>query len=331
MRTGLSNQPRTATHAPVHEGQTFAGASLVARYASFVKLPHTLFALPFAGVGVVLASYRYLDDVTWTALLWALVAFTAARFAAMGFNRIADREYDALNPRTRMRELPAGRLSPAQAWAGVVVASGAFVFAAWRLNPLCGMLAPAALAWVFFYSYTKRFTRWSHQVLGFALGIAPVGAYLAIAGEWPAPWYGPVVLAVGVMLWVSGFDIIYALQDIDFDRRTGLHSIAARHGAAKALVFARASHFAAVVAFLSVAVLDLFPVGALYIAGTSVMALLLVYEHRIVRRDGDGIDIGRINRAFFRTNVAVSTSFFVFALLDRLLTASGAATAGIAP
>lgn len=230
-----------------------------------------------------------------------------------------------------MRELPAGRLSPAQAWAAVIVASIAFILAAWRLNPLCAMLAPLALAWVFFYSYTKRFTRWSHQVLGFALGIAPVGAYLAIAGEWPAPWYAPVVLAVGVMLWVSGFDVIYALQDIDFDRRTGLHSIAAKHGAAKALAFARASHFAAVVAFLAVAVFGLFPVGALYVAGTVVMALLLVYEHRAVRRDGDGLDIGGINRAFFRTNVAVSTSFFVFTLLDRLLAAGGTTSTGIAP
>lgn len=327
----MSSQTRTETREPVREGQTYAGGSLAARYASFVKLPHTLFALPFAGVGIVLASYRYLDDVTWAALFWALVAFTAARFAAMGFNRIADHEYDALNARTRMRELPAGRLSPAQAWAAVIVASIVFVLAAWMLNPLCGVLAPVALAWVFFYSYTKRFTRWSHQVLGFALGVAPVGAYLAIAGEWPAPWYGPVVLAVGVMLWVSGFDIIYALQDIDFDRRTGLHSIAARHGAARALAFARASHFAAVVAFLAVAVLDLFPVGALYVAGTAVMALLLVYEHRVVRRDDEGIDIGGINRAFFRTNVAVSTSFFLFTLLDRLLAAGAATYIGIAP
>lgn len=327
----MSNQPTLEGGTTAREGQTFAGASLAARYASFVKLPHTLFALPFAGVGVVLASYRYLDGVTWAALFWTLVAFTAARFAAMGFNRIADRAHDALNPRTRLRELPAGRLSLAQAWAAVIAAAIVFVLAAWRLNPLCGVLAPVALAWVFFYSYTKRFTRWSHQALGLALAIAPVGAYLAIAGEWPAPWYAPVVLSIGVMLWVSGFDIIYALQDIDFDRRTGLHSIAARYGAGKALASARASHFAAVAAFLSIAVLDLFDVGLLYVAGTFVMALLLVYEHRVVRRDGDNIDIGRIDRAFFRTNVAVSASFFAFTLLDRLLATSGATVTGAGP
>lgn len=303
----------------MREAQTFAGRSLAARYASFVKLPHTLFALPFAGVGVVLASYGYLDRVTWTALAWVVVAFTAARFAAMGFNRIADREYDASNPRTRMRELPAGRLTLAQASAAVIGSSVVFIGAAWQLNPLCGMLAPLALTWVFFYSYTKRFTRWSHQVLGLALGIAPVGAYLAIAGQWPAPWYAPVVLAAGVMFWVSGFDIIYALQDIDFDRRTGLHSIAARYGAARALALARVSHLMAVLAFLSLGLLGLFPVGRAYVAGVLVMAGLLTYEHWVVRRSDVELDLRRIDRAFFRANVAVSIAFLAFTLLDRVL------------
>jgi 4-hydroxybenzoate polyprenyltransferase len=305
------------TSAP-REGQTFAGGSLAARYASFVKLPHTLFALPFAGVGAVLASHRHPERVNATTLFWIVLAFTAARFAAMGFNRIVDREYDALNPRTRLRELPSGRLTLAQAGAAVAAASMVFVLAAWMLNPLCGALAPVALAWIFFYSYTKRFTRWAHLVLGLSLAIAPVGAYLAIAGAWPQPWYAPVVLALGVMFWVSGFDIIYALQDIEFDRRTGLHSVAARYGERKALALARAAHLAAVAAFLSLALFQLFPVHGFYLGGVAVMAGLLVYEHRVVRSGGGPLDLPRIDRAFFRANIAVSTSFFAFTLFDRI-------------
>jgi 4-hydroxybenzoate polyprenyltransferase len=165
------------------EGQTFQGGSLASRYASFVKLPHTLFALPFAGVGALLASYEYAERINVSMILWILIAFTAARFAAMGFNRIADRHHDARNPRTQMRELPSGKLSVAQAWMAVVFASALFVFASFRLNSLCGWLSPVALAWVFFYSYTKRFTSFAHLVLGLSLGIAPVGAYLAISGR----------------------------------------------------------------------------------------------------------------------------------------------------
>ncbi|MGH7552429.1 MAG: UbiA family prenyltransferase, partial [Longimicrobiales bacterium] len=170
------------------------------------------------------------------------------------------------------------------------------------------------------YSYTKRFTAWSHHVLGLALGIAPVGAYLAIAGEWPQPWYAPVVLAAGVMFWVAGFDVIYALQDIEFDRRERLHSIAAKHGARSAMWFARSFHFTAVLAFLAVGALRMFPVGSAYLGGVAVMAMLLTYEHWVVRGDAEGtLDLKRIDRAFFRANVAISTSFLFFTLLDRLL------------
>ncbi|MGH7461170.1 MAG: UbiA family prenyltransferase, partial [Longimicrobiales bacterium] len=150
------------------------GPSLAARYASFVRLPHTLFALPFAGVGAILASYGQPQNLTVARTLWIVVAFTAARFAAMGFNRIVDRQFDAVNPRTQLRELPSGRLSLLQAAGAVAVAVVVFVFAAFRLNALCGWLSPLALAWTFFYSYTKRLTYWSHWVLGLALGIAPV-------------------------------------------------------------------------------------------------------------------------------------------------------------
>jgi 4-hydroxybenzoate polyprenyltransferase len=301
------------------EGQTFGGESLLARYASFVKLPHTLFALPFAGVGAVLASYGHAAGITVSALLWIAVAFTAARFAAMGFNRIVDRRWDALNPRTRMRELPTGRLSVGQASGAVTGASLLFVFAAWQLNPLCGLLAPVALGWIFFYSFSKRFTAWSHHVLGLALGIAPAGAYLAVAGEWSQPWYLLPLIAAAVMFWVAGFDIIYAVQDTEFDRTQGLHSLPAKVGVIGALRLARAFHAIAVAVFAAVWLVGGVPVGWLYLAGVGVMAALLHYGHALLRGvEPERLDLQRIDRAFFRINVAVSTTFLTFTLLDRI-------------
>ena len=188
------------------EGQTLGGTSRWVRYANFVKLPHTVFALPFALVGATLASYH--APVTLAMAAWIVLAFTSARFAAMGFNRIVDRDVDARNPRTRMRELPSGALGVREAVAAVVAAGVMFVWSSWRLNPLCGALSPLALFWVCFYSYTKRFTRWSHLVLGAGLAIAPVGGYLAVTGAWPDPWWMPVVLASAVMTWVGGFDVL---------------------------------------------------------------------------------------------------------------------------
>jgi 4-hydroxybenzoate polyprenyltransferase len=309
---------RSETH--VRERQTFGGASLTARYASFVKLPHTLFALPFAGVGAILASWQYGGNVTLESIGWIVLAFTAARFAAMGFNRIVDRRYDAANPRTAQRELPAGRLTLAQAVTAVLVAAMTFMVAAWMLNPLCGTLAPLALAWIFFYSYTKRFTAWAHYVLGLALGIAPAGAFLAVSGAWPQPWYALPVLAAAVMFWVAGFDVIYAIQDLDFDRRSGLHSIPARVGPEGALRRARAFHVIAFLLFAAIGVLELFPVGAFYFGGVIVMAGLLLYEHRLLGGvRPERLDLGRIDRAFFHANVGVSTSFFLCTLLDRVI------------
>jgi 4-hydroxybenzoate polyprenyltransferase len=300
------------------EGQTFGGASLAARYASFVKLPHTLFALPFAMVGVILATYGGATP-SLVQIVWVLLAFTAARFAAMGFNRIVDREFDARNPRTSQRELPSGKLTVPQATVAVVAASALFLVAAWQLNPLCGKLAPIALAWVFFYSYTKRFTALSHVVLGFALGIAPVGAYLAVTGAWPTPWYSLVVLAASVMCWVAGFDVLYAIQDIDFDRTHGLHSIPARLGMRNSLWASRLLHLAAVAGFFSVWARHWFGVGVLYVAGVAVMAALLAYEHGVVGwKVPATLDLPRVDRAFFRVNVAVSMSFLFFTLLDRI-------------
>lgn len=300
------------------EGQTFVGDSLLARYASFVKLPHTLFALPFAGVGAILATRERPDALTFATVFWIVLAFTAARFAAMGFNRIVDRRWDALNPRTRMRELPAGRLGVGQATAAVAVASALFIVAAWQLNPLCGWLSPLALAWVFFYSYTKRFTAWAHLVLGFGLGIAPSGAYLAVTGAWSEPWWALVALTSAVMLWAGGFDIIYSVQDESFDREHGLHSIPALLGTRRALGTARLLHFLATVLFFVIWWRQAFAVGWFYLAGVGVMAVLLHFAHASLRGDPSQLDFKRIDRAFFHTNVGVSTSFFVLTLLDRI-------------
>ncbi|HEY4659739.1 MAG TPA: 4-hydroxybenzoate octaprenyltransferase, partial [Gemmatimonadaceae bacterium] len=192
------------------EGQTFAGASRLVRYVNFVKLPHTVFALPFALVGVTLATYA--APLPAATLGWVVLAFTAARFAAMGFNRIADRGIDARNPRTAAREIPSGAMTVGEAWALVLGAVVLFELAAWKLNPLCFALSPVALAWVFFYSFTKRFTRWSHLVLGLGMAIAPVGGYLALTGRWSDPWWLLPALACAVMTWGAGFDVMYALQ-----------------------------------------------------------------------------------------------------------------------
>jgi 4-hydroxybenzoate polyprenyltransferase len=300
------------------EGQTIAGESLAARYASFVKLPHTLFALPFAGVGAILASYEVPGGITVASVGWIVLAFTAARFAAMGFNRIVDRRWDALNPRTAQRELPAGRLSVNQAATAVVTASITFIVASWMLNPLCGMLAPVALAWVFFYSYTKRFTSGAHFVLGLGLGIAPAGAYLAVTGAWSQPWLALPVLSAAVMFWVAGFDVIYSLQDLDFDREHGLRSIPARVGARGALLRARAAHGMAFALFAAIGLSGWFGVGPIFMGGVLVMAGLLVFEHRVIGNgDPARLDLPRIDRSFFHANVAVSLSFLAFTLLDR--------------
>ena len=306
----------TPSETKSREGQTFGGESLASRYASFVKLPHTLFALPFAGVGALLASYTYATNISARTVLWIVVAFTAARFAAMGFNRIVDRVYDARNPRTRMRELPSGRLTRVQATIAVLAASALFVFSAWQLNPLCGWLSPIALAWTFFYSFTKRFTGFSHWVLGLSLAIAPVGAYLAVAGTWSRPPGALLVLAAAVMFWVAGFDIVYAIQDIEFDREQGLHSVPARLGVHRSLVVARALHLAAIAGFVAISAFTLFPVGRIYALGVGMMGMLLLIEHQIMRGP---LDMQRIDRAFFKMNVLVSTSFFAFTLLDRVL------------
>jgi 4-hydroxybenzoate polyprenyltransferase len=293
------------------EGQTFAGDSLLVRYVNFVKLPHTLFALPFALLGVVVASYTH--PVTWQVVGLVIVAFTAARFVAMGFNRIADRALDAKNPRTSNRELPTGRLSLAQAWIGVVTACVVFGVAAWALNPVCFALSPLALAWIAAYSYTKRFTHWSHLWLGGALAIAPAGGYLAVAGAWSEPWWLLVVIAVAVTCWVAGFDVFYALQDEAFDRAERLGSLVVRLGQARAIFAAKALHGLAIVALVFFgAVVGL---GWPYYVGVGIGAGLIAWEHRLVRPG----DLSRLDAAFFTANGIVSIVVFLGALVDRVI------------
>jgi len=295
----------------VLEGQHIAGTGRLADYSNLVKLPHTIFAMPFALVGATLASYVYPITLRHVALI--LAAFTAARFAAMGFNRIVDRGIDAKNPRTRMREIPAGKLSVRQATAAVVLASAVFLLCAALLNPLCLALAPLALGWVFFYSYTKRFTRWAHLVLGFALGIAPVGAYLAVSGRWSHPAGALLALAGAVLCWVAGFDILYSLQDIEFDRGEGLHSIPAALGAKGALTVSRILHLLSVALFAAVG--TMVPgLGTLYFFGVAMIAVMLVYEQSLVR----AADFSRIDAAFFNVNGAISVVFFLVVLAERI-------------
>jgi len=294
------------------EGQTLRGSGRLIDYSNFVKLPHTLFALPFALVGATLASYRY--PVRGLDLIWILLAFTSARFAAMGFNRIADRVIDARNPRTRMREIPSGKLTVRQASVAVALASALFLLSAGMLNRLCLMLAPLALGWVLSYSYTKRFTRWAHLVLGFGMAIAPVGAYLAISGEWSRPAGVLLALAGGVLGWGAGFDILYALQDEEFDRAEGLHSIPAALGARGALLVSRLLHLGSVASFALTGLL--YPeVGPLYFVGVGIVALMLVYEQSLVKAD----DLSKMDAAFFNLNASISVVFFAVVLAERLL------------
>jgi 4-hydroxybenzoate polyprenyltransferase len=292
------------------EGQVLAGESLVVRFANFVKLPHTLFALPFALLGVVAASRvapLHLREV-----VLVIAAFTAARWVAMGFNRIADRRFDARNPRTSNRELPKGALTVGQAWVSVTVAAVAFLFAAWSLNPLCALLAPFALAWVMIYSLAKRFTWWPHVWLGLSLAIAPVGGYLAITGHWSTPWWTLAAITVAVATWVAGFDIFYALPDEAFDRTEGLHSAVVRLGVPKAIIFAKLLHGITIPALLLFGWGSGF--GAWYYAGVMIAAAILIWEHQLVRAD----DLSRLDAAFFTMNAVMSVTVFAFALVDRL-------------
>lgn len=293
------------------EGQTFAGESLLVRYANFVKLPHTLFALPFALLGVLAASFTH--EVTWRLVALVVVAFSAARWVAMGFNRIVDREFDARNPRTATRELPRGAITVRQAWASVALASLVFLGVARLINPLCSLLSPLALAWIMAYSLSKRFTWWPHLWLGVSLAIAPVGGYLAVTGAWSDPWWLLLAVAVGVMTWVAGFDIFYALPDEGFDRSQGLRSAVVRLGERRAILLAKVLHGVTIPALFAFGYFAGF--GGWYLAGLVAAAGILAYEHRLVKPG----DLSRLDAAFFTMNGVMSVTVFAFALVDRLV------------
>ena len=271
-----------------------------------IKWEHSIFALPFALCGAMLAAGGFPSP---RQLLWIIVAMVAARSAAMAFNRWADAAIDAANPRTSSRALPAGTLSGAFVVTFVVVSSGIFILAASQLNRLTLLLSPVALAVLLLYSYTKRVTRWSHLVLGFALGIAPAAAWIAVRGTLDPRI---LLLTAAVTFWVGGFDVLYACQDFEFDCQAGLHSVPRYFGIPAALWVARAFHL--IMVLLLVALLISFGLGLWAGVGVLAVIVLLIYEHSLVRAD----DLSKLNAAFFTMNGVISVLFFVFVAADVL-------------
>ena len=283
-------------------------------YASLVRFSHTIFALPFAFASLVLAWPRH--PITPRTVIWIIVAMIGARTAAMGFNRLADRKFDALNPRTNQWELPKGTIKVWEAGLLTIIASLIFLLAAYQLNWLCFVLSPVALAVIFFYSLTKRFTWASHLFLGLALSLAPIGAWFAVAGsnislgELMIPLY----LGLAVVFWLAGFDVIYSLQDREFDSTHGLYSIPVRFGIGRALRLSSLFHVCTAVFLALVGVAA--QLGLIYWIGWLAICAILSWEHCIVRPD----DLSRINRAFFDFNAYVSIGYFLATLTDVLVT-----------
>ena len=272
-----------------------------------IKFEHTIFALPFAFTAALMAANGL---PSWRQIFWITAAMVGARSAAMGFNRWADRRIDTENPRTKMRALPLGLVSPQQVVVFTTVASTLFIIAAYELNPLALYLSPIALGTVFFYSYTKRFTFLSHAFLGLAIAGAPLGAWIAVTGRLNAP---ALVLGVAVLFWLLGFDVLYAIQDIDFDRKTGLHSIPQRFGIRRSLWMARISHAITMTALFWIS--TLLPLDGYYMAGVIIALCLIVYEHGLVKEN----DLSKLNTAFFNMNGYISVAIFIFTLCDVLL------------
>jgi 4-hydroxybenzoate polyprenyltransferase len=275
--------------------------TLLRRYWEFVRFEHTVFALPFALASMLVAGWPGRRI-----FLLILAAMVCARTAAMGFNRIVDREYDAKNPRTQQRDLPVGRISLANAWILVIASAAGFMAVAWLINRICFYLAPVALAVIGFYSFTKRFTAFSHLFLGLSLGLAPVGAWLAVRAQiaWP-----PVVLAGAVIFWLVGFDIIYATQDAEFDRQAGLHSLPSKLGIPAALRVAQAAH--AIMAGALVAFGLISGMRLPYYVAMAVIAACLTWQHFLARKQ----DPVSLNAAFFRMNAIISVVFLVAVVL----------------
>jgi 4-hydroxybenzoate polyprenyltransferase len=300
-------QPESALAEKAPQGPVAGAWRQLRVILEMIKFEHTVFALPFALMAALMAA-RGLPP--WPVTFWILVAMVGARSSAMAFNRLVDIEYDRRNPRTASRALPAGQLTGVQVWAFVVVTTALFFAAAWRLNPLALALSPVALAVIWGYSFTKRFTQFCHVFLGLAIGIAPSAAWIAVRGS--LDW-APVALTGAVMLWVGGFDIIYACQDVEFDRGARLRSIPAWLGVGRALWVSRLMHVGAVLLLAAVPLLA--PLGIAYWAGVAFAAVLLVYEHSLVKAD----DLSRVNAAFFTVNGWVSIGLFLFTLGDVLL------------
>ena len=272
-----------------------------------IKFEHTVFALPFAVMSTFIASDGF---PPLPKLGWILVAMVGARSCAMAFNRLADAEIDSKNPRTAMRAIPAGLITKGAVWCFTIISAGLLVFAAWRLNPLAFALSPVALAVVMGYSYTKRFTAFSHFWLGLALSISPVGAWIAIEGSFALP---PIVLCLVVLLWTAGFDIIYACQDVNFDRKHGLYSIPAKIGIRWALWLSSTLHVIAVLLLLSIPYLV--ELGLFYYIGVGIVVLIFIYEHAIIKPT----DLSRVNLAFFTLNSTISLVLMALSIADILL------------
>ena len=280
---------------------------MIRKYFEFVRFSHTVFALPFALAALVVACRETHGWPGWRMFLLILVAMVFARTAAMGFNRIVDRRFDALNPRTEKRHLPAGKIGRIEAWMMVVASAGGLIGTAWFINRICFALAPVALMIVCFYSLTKRFTDFTHFFLGLALAAAPVGAWLAVTGKlaWP-----PIVLAIAVVFWLAGFDIIYATQDLAADKMAGLHSLPVRWGLAGSLRFARWAHGVMWVTLVGFGLIS--GLRWAYFAGLVIIAGCLVYEHRLARR-GDPVSV---NAAALRVNGVISVIFLMAVVAD---------------
>jgi 4-hydroxybenzoate polyprenyltransferase len=275
-----------------------------------IKFSHTIFAFPFALMGVVLAALAAGSAPTLGQLFWICLAMIGARSGAMGLNRIIDARLDAVNPRTAERHIPTGKVSRTEAWLLVAGSFALLLLAAWMLNPLCFKLAPLVLLVLFLYSWCKRFTAYAHIVLGLCLAAAPVGAYIALLGT--VSWQ-VVVLGLAVLFWVAGFDIFYALQDLEHDRQVGLHSIPVKLGAEKAIQLVRAFHVVMILLLLVLLVGT--PLGWIYFFGVLVVAGLLGYEHLLVKAD----DLSRLDAAFFNMNGYISVTIFLFTLVDALV------------
>lgn len=275
-----------------------------------IKFSHTVFAFPFALMGVVLASLASKAAPSVGQIFWICMAMVGARSGAMGLNRIIDAGIDARNPRTAERHIPAGKIGVGEAWLFVLGSFGLLLLAAWMLNPLCLQLAPVVLLFLFLYSWCKRFTPYAHIVLGICLAAAPIGAWIALRGD--ISWQ-IIVLGLAVLVWVAGFDIFYALQDVEFDREQGLHSIPARFGVAGAIRIARWLHL--VMLGLLLLLLIGTGLGWIYFVGVLVVAGLLGYEHLLVKPD----DLSRLDAAFFNMNGYISVTIFLFTLVDALV------------